>query len=187
MHPFRRHLEEIIALNDLEFEEILSYFETHRYKKHQIILHPGQPVPNEFFVISGLLKSSFTDSDGKEHILQFSTENWWTTDYDAFFKNGFSRLSVECLEDVELLALSRTRKSELCATHQKMEHFFLRKSNGGYAALQKRILSLLTSSAEERFLEFSANYPQLLQRVPKKLIASYLGLSRETLSRLSSK
>ncbi|NMH28033.1 Crp/Fnr family transcriptional regulator [Flavobacterium silvaticum] len=187
MHRFRQHLEEIISLTDEEFEQIQSFFVYKKYKKHQVILEEGDLAKNEYLVLSGLLKSSFTDADGKEHILQFAWENWWITDYNAFWKRENSILSIECLEDVEVLSLSLEDKTRLHAEFRKMEQFFLKKSNAGYVGLQKRVLSLLTNSAEKRFEQLIATYPQLLQRVPKKLIAAYLGVSRETLSRLSGK
>lgn len=187
MDRLRKHLEEIIEISDAEFERVASCFQSEKFKKHQFLFEAGASVDKEYFVLSGLLKSSFVDAEGKEHILQFAWENWWITDYEAFFKATNSRLSVDCLEDVELLSIRLEDKTRLCAALPKIEHFFHKKSNSGYIGLQKRILSLLTNSAEKRYEQLLATYPQLLQRVPKKLIAAYLGVSRETLSRLSGK
>ena len=88
-------------------------------------------------------------------------------------------------ESTEVLTLSLYNREKLCADMHKIEHFFRKKSNNGYIALQRRILSLLNSNAKERYEKFISQYPTLLQRLPKTLIASYLGVSRETLSRLS--
>lgn len=91
---------------------------------------------------------------------------------------------MEALEDVELFSITLENMEKLCETLPKMEHFFRVKSNFGYVALQKRILSLMSQPAKERYDEFCKLYPNILNKVPKKLIANYLGISRETLSRL---
>ena len=182
----RKHIEKITPLSDIEFEYILSHFTTKKLKKHQFLIQEGNTVPNDFFVIKGLLKASFTNDQGKEHILQFAMEDWWVCDYQAHFNQTSATLNVDCLEDVEVLCLSLSNREKICADLHKIEHFFRRKSNMGYVALQQRILSLMNSDAKGRYEQLLKQYPSLFQRVPKTLIASYLGVSRETLSRLTS-
>lgn len=182
----RQHFEKITPITDQEFDYILSHFTTKKLKKHQFLIQEGDAVANDYFVVKGLLKASFTNDDGKEHIMQFAMEDWWVSDYQAYFGETNATLTIDCIEDVEVLCLSLTNREKLCAELHKIEHFFRRKSNFGYIALQRRILSLLNSNAKERYEELLANYPSLFQRVPKTLIASYLGISRETLSRFSS-
>jgi CRP-like cAMP-binding protein len=145
----------------------------------------GNIVKDDHFVINGLLKAYYTNDEGKEHILQFAMENWWVTDYQAYFKKINATINIDCLEDCEVLSLSIQNRDKLCADLQKIEHFFRVKSNFGYVALQRRILSLLDQDAKGRYEELVSLYPSLLQRVPKTILASYLGVSRETLSRLS--
>lgn len=182
----RHHIEKITPLTDGEFDYILSHFSKKRYKKHQFLIQEGDAVANDFFVLEGLLKATYTNpDDGKEHILQFAWEDWWITDYQAYFNQTESNLTIDCLEDVEVLCLSLHNRDKICSELHKIEHFFRRKSNAGFVALQRRILSLLNSSARERYEQLLSSYPQLFQRVPKTIIASYLGVSRETLSRLS--
>jgi CRP-like cAMP-binding protein len=181
----RQHFEEIISLNDEEFDYVFSHFKLKKVKKHQFLVQAGDFVPNEFFVCKGLLKAYQIDESGKEHIIKFAMENWWITDYQAFFSQSKATLHVDCVENVELLSLSFENREKLCAELHKIEHFFRRKSNSGYIAMQRRILSLLNSNAKERYEQLLQQYPQLIQRVPKTLIASYLGVSRETLSRLA--
>jgi CRP-like cAMP-binding protein len=141
---------------------------------------------NDYFVVKGLLKAYHLDKEGKEYIMQFAMEDWWVTDYQAYFGQTKATLNVDCLEEVEILCLSLQNRDKICADLHKVEHFFRRKSNFGYIALQRRILSLLNSNAKERYEQLLLDYPSLFQRVPKTLIASYLGVSRETLSRFSS-
>lgn len=182
----RQHIEKITPLTDQEFDYILSHFTTKKLKKHQFLIQEGDVVTNDYFVVKGLLKASFTNNDGKEHILQFAMEDWWISDFQAYFNQTEATQNIDCIEAVEVLCLSLTNREKLCAEMHKIEHFFRRKSNFGYIALQNRILSLLNKNAKERYQELIINYPTLFQRVPKTLIASYLGVSRETLSRFSS-
>jgi CRP-like cAMP-binding protein len=181
----RQHFEKIISLTDQEFEHILSRFTTKKLKKHQFVIQEGDNVPNDYFVVKGLLKAYHINKEGKEHILQFAMEDWWISDYQAYFGQTKATLNIDCIEDVELLCLSVQNRDKICEELHKVEHFFRKKSNAGYIALQRRILSLLNSSAKERYEQLADQYPQLIQRVPKTLLASYLGVSRETLSRLS--
>lgn len=182
----RRHFEKITPLTDQEFDYILSHFTAKKLKKHQYLLQAGDLIQNDHFVTKGLLKATHTDHDGKEHIMQFAMEDWWITDFQAYFTQTVATLNIDCVEDTEVLCLSLTNREKICADMHKIEHFFRKKSNMGYIALQRRILSLLNSNAKQRYEELLAQYPALFQRVPKTLIASYLGVSRETLSRFSS-
>lgn len=183
----RKHFEELIPLTDEEFATLASYFNLRNLKKHQYLIQENEPITNIYFVTKGLLKASYIDTHGKEHIIQFAMENWWISDFQAFYTGVPSVTSIHCLEDVELYAISRKDLEKICLDNHKVEHFFRIKNSLGYVALQKRILSLLTTDARERFEQFSAQYPKLIQRVPKKIIASYLGVSRETLSRITRK
>ncbi|MCT3702796.1 Crp/Fnr family transcriptional regulator [Elizabethkingia anophelis] len=185
MQKLRQHIEQIVALTDTEFEFILSHFTIKKLKKHQYLVQEGEYVHSDFWVMKGLLKAYQNDSDGKQHIMQFASEDWWITDYQAYFRKTKATLNVDCLEDTEVLCLSLENRDKVCAELHKAEHFFRKKSNAGYIALQQRILSLLNSNAKERYEKFLWQYPKLLQRIPKTLIASYLGVSRETLSRVS--
>lgn len=184
LHPLNNHLNEIVSVSTEEFQLILSYFKVLHRKKHQFIIQEGQTVDREFWVISGCLRSYVIDGHGKEHIVQFAMENWWITDYFAFLNQTKARMHVDCLEDCELLYITYENKEKLSAEFLQMEKFWSKKTKVGYASLQNRILSLLKDSAKDRYEQFIEQYPQLLQRIPKKHLAAYLGVSRETLSRL---
>lgn len=182
----RQQIEKITLLTDGEFEYILSHFTSRKFKKHQFLVQEKEAVPNDFFVVTGCLKAYHVDSDGKEHIIQFALSDWWITDYNAYFNQTEATINVDCIEDSEVLCLSLYNREKLCAEMHKIEHFFRKKSNAGYIALQQRILSMLNNNPQERYEKLLQLYPSLFQKVPKKLIASYLGVSRETLSRFSS-
>jgi len=182
----RHHIEKIIKISDPEFDYVLSHFVYRKFKKHQFVVQEGQLVENDFFILSGCLKSYSTDSNGKEHIMQFGMQDWWITDYQAYYNQTNATVNIDCIEETEVLCLSYINREKLCAELHTIEHFFRKKTNKRNVALQNRILSLLSSNAKERYDKLLEQYPQLFQKVPKQLIASYLGVTRETLSRFNS-
>jgi CRP-like cAMP-binding protein len=179
-----KHLQNISPLTSQEVEYVLAHFTSKKLKKHQYLIQEGDVAQYDYFVTKGLLKAYYVNQDGKEHIMQFAMEDWWITDYQSYFNGTKSTLNIDCIEATEVLCLSLHNREKLCADMHKIEHFFRKKSNAGYVALQQRILSLLNNSAQERYEQFLQQYPKLFQRIPKALVASYLGVSRETLSRL---
>lgn len=181
----RQQIEKIVPLTDDEFRFVLSHFSVGNYKKHQYIVQQENSVPYVYFVVKGLLKSFYIDKSGKNHILQFAMKDWWITDNQGFYNNQNATLNIDCLEDTQTYYITLENREKLCAELQKMEFFFLQKMTAGNIALQNRILSLMSKNSEERYLQFIQLYPDLIQRLPKTLVASYLGISRETLSRLS--
>lgn len=182
---FREHIDQIVKLTDEEFQEVFTFFTLKKFKKHQYIVQAGDALTHEHFVLKGLVKSSYTDHQGKEHILQFAMEEWWFSDINAFNNEMLTTFNVDCLEETETLSISYETKERMCAKFTKMEYFFRKKYTTGNIALQKRVLALLSNSASERYQQLMSQYPTLHKRVSKALIASYLGVSRETLSRLS--
>ena len=183
-HFLQKHIQEIINPTDDEFEIIRHFFVKKKFRKRQFLIQEHQPVHEIFLIEKGILKSSFIDRTGKEHILQLAATNWWISDFAAFFKQETASLAVDCIEDAEVYAITYEDLNLLCQKVPAIEHFFRLKSNFGYVALQQRILSLMSKSARERYEDFTKQYPGFIDRVPKQLIASYLGVSRETLSRL---
>jgi CRP-like cAMP-binding protein len=181
----RRQIEKIVKLTDDEFQFALSHFSVKKFKKHQYVLQAGNPAPNDHFVVRGLLRSFYLDEAGKIHILQFAMEDWWISDPQAYHNALNATLNIDCLEDTVVYVISLDNREKLCTESRKMEYFFRKKTQAGYIALQKRIQSLMSQTAKERYDQFIHLYPQLTQRLPKALIASYLGISRETLSRMS--
>ncbi|KMQ62983.1 Crp/Fnr family transcriptional regulator [Chryseobacterium angstadtii] len=181
----RTHIEKIVPLSDEEFEHISSFFIYKKYKKHQFLIQEGDAVPYNYFVLKGLLKLVYTNDAGKEHIVGFAMEDWWETDFQAYYKETKASLSLECVEDTEVLCLNLDDYRKLCREFPKLEHFFLEKAYMGFISAQQRIISSMTDGIKERYKQLIEKYPSLIQRVPKSLLAAYLGVSRETLSRLS--
>lgn len=183
----RKQIEEIVPLSEQDFEVVQSYFKPLEVSKKTFLIKGGQIVTSEFFVVKGLLKSFNDDPMGREHIVQFAMEGWWISDYPAYAKQTSGEICVQALEDCFVLELKKEHKRQMCEQVPSMTEFFGRKSFQGYVALQKRVLSLLKNSAAEKYDLLLEQYPKLFQRVSKTLLAHYLGVSRETLSRLEKR
>ncbi len=182
----RAHLSKYIEITDHQFEYILSHFTYKKLKKHQFLLQEDQWATDDYFLLSGCVKSYYTDTSGKMHILLFAVQDWWITDYEAYYYQKKAKVNIDCMEDTEVLCLSNENREKLCGELHEIEHFFRKKTNRRNVALQNRILSLLSSTAKERYEKFIQEYPSLVQKLPKHILAAYLGVSRETLSRLNS-
>jgi CRP-like cAMP-binding protein len=180
----KQHIAKTAALTDKQFDYLFSHFTPLSYKKGQVIIDEGDKVDHEYFVVSGCLKAFFINDDIKMYILQFAMPTWWTSDYGALYNHTRASISVDCITDAEVLSLSNADREKICAELHQAEHFFRWRTNRGYLASQKRLLSFMNNDTKARYEELLALYPQLYNLVPKHLIAAYLGVSRETLSRL---
>lgn len=186
MDKLRQHIEEKTQISDDEFAFIAPFFVPKKVKKHQYLQQEGEPATYEYLILSGTFRMFYLSEDGKEHIVQFAGENWWMADYQAYFNGHKATLHITCMEDAEVLCLKLEGREAMAAKLHKMEHFFRMKLTNGYIAQQRRIISLLSGNPQQRYEEFGHLYPALMQKIPKKYIAEYLGVSRETLSRLYS-
>jgi CRP-like cAMP-binding protein len=180
----KEHITKTITITDEQFNYFFSHFKPQTFKKGQTVITSGDKVDCEYFVISGCLKSFYINDDLKMFILQFAMPTWWTSDYSALYSGAKATINVDCITDAEVLCLSNTDREKLCSELHQVEYFFRWRTNKGYVAAQKRLLSFMNNNARHRYEELLKMYPQLYNIVPKQLIAAYLGVSRETLSRL---
>lgn len=180
----RQHIAKTASLTDDEFDYFFSHFKSETFKKGQVIISEGDVVEKEYFVLSGCLKAFFVNDNIKMHILQFTMPTWWTSDYAALYNNTKATICIDCISDAEVLSISNENREKICNELHQVEHFFRWRTNKGYVAAQKRLLSFMNNDAKTRYEELLALYPALYNMVPKHLIAAYLGVSRETLSRL---
>lgn len=178
------HIDKVSQLSDEEFDFVLSHFVHRSFRKRQFLFQAGEPVKYHYFILSGLLKLVYPTQEGKQHIISFAMEDSWESDFNAFCNRSRATMSLECLEDTEVLCLSLEGYQAICSSQQKMEHFFLQMANLNFINAQRRIISDMTLNVRERFEDVQSRFPLLQQRVPKKLIAAYIGVSRETLSRI---
>ena len=182
----KQHIAKTASLTDAQFDHFFSHFKPMSFKKGQVIIGEGDKVDCEYFVLSGCLKAFFINDEIRMYILQFAMPTWWTSDYNALYTQTRATINVDCITDAEVLCLTADDREKLCNEIHQVEHFFRWRTNKGYVASQKRLLSFMNNDAKKRYEELLALYPQLYNLVPKHLIAAYLGVSRETLSRLYS-
>lgn len=180
----RKHLEQVIEISDQEFDEFCGLLSPQKFKKRDVLIRPGDLVQSEFYVVSGCLQVVHTSENGDESILQFAIEDWWVSDFAAFFNGTRARLTVSCIEDSTVLELNKNYLEELYGRIPKFERFFRIKLTGAFVALYERIQNGLEKNSTERYQEFCETYPNIEQRVPNYKIASYLGIKPESLSRI---
>lgn len=177
-------LNEKITITDEEYAFFKSFFITKKLRKRQYLLQEGDVCKYTAFVNKGILRSYTVDNKGSEHILQFALEGWWMADLYSFLTNEPSLFNMEALEDVELLLITHDAWEKLLAQNAKFEHYFRLLIQNNLIATQRRLMGSLSETAESKYLKFTESQPECLQRVPQHMIASYLGITRETLSRL---
>lgn len=180
----KSHIAKTVTLTDEQFAHFFSHFKKKSFKKGQAIISENDPVDCEYFVLSGCLKSFFINDELKMFILQFAMPTWWASDYNALYNSTKATINVDCITDAEVLCLTNDDREKLCKEIHNVEHFFRWRTNKGYVAAQKRLLSFMNNNVKYRYEEFLTLYPELYNIIPKNLIAAYLGVSRETLSRL---
>lgn len=180
----KSHIAKTIKLSDEQFDYFYAHFKQLSFKKGQVLISEGDKVEQEYFVLEGCLKSFFINDDVKMFILQFALPTWWASDYNALYMGGRATTSIDCITNTEVLCLSNSDREKLCKEIPDIGYFFRWRTNKGYVALQKRLLSVMNNDAKHRYEQLMQQYPELYNIVPKHLIAAYLGVSRETLSRL---
>ena len=161
-----------------------SKLEKLHLKKGVTILKAEDKVINQYYVYNGCLRTYFMDKSGKEHTLQFGVHDWWISDYTAFFTTTKAVMYIETIEEATIYQISKKSMEDLFIEIPQLETFFRKKMERAFASFQKRILANLAQSAKERYVSFINTYPNIEQTVKNYHIASYLGITTETLSRI---
>ncbi|WP_439130161.1 Crp/Fnr family transcriptional regulator [Polaribacter sp.] len=173
-----------ISFSEKEIAFINSKFTKMHFKKGDILLTPNTYTKNQFYVFNGCLRSYFINLEGKDHTTQFAIKDWWISDYTAFFSSEKAVMNIECLQDAVVYQFSRESMNHLCEKMPKVEIFFRKKMERAFAAFQQRILEYLSLPAKERYLKFINTYPEIVKVIRNYHIASYLGITTESLSRI---
>lgn len=173
-----------VPLTEEEQELITSYLSVKKIRKRQYLLQAGDVDKVIAFVEKGALRSYYVDTDGNEHVVQFAIEGWFISDLYSFLTGEPATYNIDALEDSELVLISRSANDELLTKSDKYQSYMLKQISGAYIALQRRITSANSLSPEERYKAFLKTYSDIVQRVPQHMIASYLGVKPETLSRV---
>ncbi len=182
-----KNISKHISLTDEEMSYLTGLMLCRHVAKKQFLLKEGQVAKNISYVNSGALRAYYTDKDGNENIIMFAINDWWVTDIYSFTTGQPALLSIEAMENSMVYDLSKTNLEELFTTVPKFERFFRIIMQNSYVREQLRSIQNLSISAEERYINFVTKYPQFVQRVPQKQIASYLGITPEFLSAIRKK
>ena len=184
MEAFIDYLKSKGNLSAEATESLRSISKSKKIQKGATLVRQGQVVTHMFFVVSGCLRSYCVDKKGKEHTLQFAIKDWWISDYTAILNNEPAQLTVESLQDTELIEFLVSDIASLRAQFPELEAIQRKNLQRHLVALQKRILNQLQLTAAERYDLFLQSYPDIEQFTPNYHIASYLGITQESLSRI---
>ncbi len=158
-----------------------------KLRKRQYLLQDGDICKCVAFVSKGMLRSYLVDEKSNEHIIQFAPEGWFISDLYSFITEDPSNLNIDAVENSELILISKAAHVYLENAIPDFFKFNYLQYRGAYIALQKRVTDMFTLSTEEKYLKLLQIYPDIMQRVPQHMIASYLGLTPETVSRVRKK
>lgn len=181
-----KNIRKYINLSDKESEEILKYFSQNKVTKKVMLLEKGEVSDFSLFVSSGCLKMYSLDEQGVEHIIQFASEDWWISDLYSFLTGNPSEYYIESVKDTSYLKLTKEDREAMLEKHPSMERFFRILSEFNIVHSRKRIVDLMQTPAKERYEKFCRMYPTIVNDVPLKHIASYIGVTPEFLSKLRS-
>ncbi|WP_320815388.1 Crp/Fnr family transcriptional regulator [Flavobacterium sp.] len=182
-----QNIEKIVSLSEQEKELILSKIEVYKYEAKTVLLQAGEVCEYSYFVNSGILRSFNINDNIVEHVLQFACEGWWIGDMYSLITQKPGNLYIEVNEDAEVVLLSKENQEELFREIPKLERFFRILTENSLVANQERLMDNLSLSAEERFEKFCNKYPTLIQKVPQKQVASYIGVTPEFFSKMKAK
>jgi CRP-like cAMP-binding protein len=171
-------------ISEEDFEIINGHFIPKKTRKRQYFLQEGEICKHFAFIIKGAMRKYYVDDKGNEHVVNLYVENWWAGDRESFVMLTPSLYNIDAWEDCEILLITKENTLKLCSQFPAFNEFLLRLDEKNNIASQKRITSTLSSSAKARYDDFAICYPEFLQRFPQHLIASYLGVSKDTLSRV---
>ncbi len=180
---FQKYLEDKIKLTAEEMDLIRSVSIIKNQRKHQYLLQEGDLWHYFAFTCKGCLRTYRVDERGDEHILHFSTENWWTGDLESVFSGAPARSNIDAIEDSTVLMILKENFDMLTSTIPVFNNFVNMLVSRSLVATQNRIHTSISQTAEEKYNDFIYKYPHLVNRVPQHMIASFIGISAETLSR----
>lgn len=181
------HISRCSPITADELEIFHSSLKPKTFNKRAYLLQQGEVCKFEGYIVKGCVKKYYIDKHGAEVILQFATEDWWISDIGSFSEQKPSNLFIETIEDTELLMIDFESKEKLFREIPHLERVFRLMVQRSYSVLESRFYAAVSHLAEDRYLEFIQKYPDLIHRIPQLEIASFLGITPETLSRVKSK
>ena len=179
-----QHIAKHIRLSSPEEDQLVALLKTKKLRRRQFLLREGDIQQHAVFVLEGCLRSYSIDKNGFEHILQFAPPGWWIGDMYSFIKKQPGTLYIDAVDNSEMLLLVKDDLEQLYADIPKLERFFRIIAENALAAYQHRLVDNLSLSAKERYANFCQLYPSLIECLPQKLVAAYIGVTPEFLSKM---
>lgn len=184
---FRESIRKHVAVSNEELDKILSRSQLRRYRKGQFIVHEQALSRKTCFLTKGAAAVYFLGPDGSEHVIQLAVEGWWFSDIFSYTYGQPALFNARAIEDCEVLEFPADDMQQLYAAIPAFQSYFLIITQRAFASFQQRTLFNLSLDAEERYRRFMQQYPQFVKRFPQKMIASYIGISAEFLSKVRKK
>ncbi len=178
------HISRRVAVSREAFAPCSKYFTYRTIGKREFLLREGEVCRSLAFVTSGCLRQYTVDQKGDEHVIQFAIRDWWVSDLHSFLTEKPASHNIDAIQDSAALLMEKSSRDALLDAVPGMDRFFRLLMEANYVASHKRIDDALSASAEERYLEFLKTYPSLIETVPQHQIASYLGITPQSLSRI---
>lgn len=180
-------VDKYVTLSGDEKKLIGSLLRERKAKKGQFLVHEGAVSRCTNFVTEGSVRTYFVDLDGQEHIIQFAIEGWWISDLNSFIMQVPATFNVQAIEDSSVLELSFESLEILYERIPKLERYFRIITQRAFVGFQQRVVQNISMTATDRYLAFQQKYPKIELRIPQKLVASYLGISAEFLSKVKKR
>lgn len=182
IEPLRYYFSRHLSLDETEVDFLKTVFKEKKVRKRQYLLQEGDICHYNSFVVEGCFRMYMADDKGKEHNLQFAIENWWILDMESFYFGKPSRLNIEAIETSIVYQIRKEDQFKLFVDYPKFNRIFRVLCENALISTQKRVLQNISSTAEEKYIEFLDQYPQLFNRISNAQIASYIGVTPEFLS-----
>ncbi len=173
-----------VAVSDQEAERFTAAFKERKLRRKQLIVQPEFVAKQRFYVVDGALRSFILNESGNESTIALAIADWWITDYNSYIFQNPAQLFVEAISDSTVLQLDFDEEQLMKSESHKYETFFRIIAERGLAAQQRRIINNLTLTAEQRYEHFLSKYPRFVNDIPQYIIASFLGMSTEFLSKI---
>jgi CRP-like cAMP-binding protein len=181
-----KNISRFISLTEEEQRLFTSLIKIKKLRRKQFLLQEGDVSRYQYFINKGCLRTYTVDEKGQEHVIQFAIEDWWTGDMYSFLTQTPAKMNIEAIEDTELLCIDNPSLEILYQKVPKFERFFRLLLQNAFIANQRRIIESMSLTADDRYCKFIERYPLMEPRLPLKHIASYLGITPESLSRIRS-
>lgn len=182
-----KHIQEKVSLTEREKELIKSFFIEKELRKKQYLLQEGDTCKYLSFVASGILRTYNVDLKGDEHMSIFGWEGWWLSDFNSFLTGEKAVFNIDAIEDAKLFMISLPNYEALTLAVPIMDRYFRILYQNSLVTKEKRLMSSISHTAEEKYVQLVNSNPEMIARIPQNLVASYLGIAPETLSRIKKK